>query len=593
MGLELTIVLTLTALALVLFVTEALRPDVVAMSVLVALLLTGILTPKEGLSGFSNDATMSIASMLVLSEGLRQTGLLKRVAHQLGRLFRYHYRLALFVMMAGAALVSAFINNVAVVAIMLPVILGMCRTLKLSPSKLLIPLSYATMFGGMSTLIGTSSNLLTSTIMVSQGLEPIGMFELTGAGMIFFLFGAFYLMTVGQWLLPDRGDSEQLRMGIKEGDYRADVQLLPDHPLVGSKASHVFRVEEEGKVLGVMRNGVFLEESQEQITLQALDILRVDIDAETARELYDAEELILLPLESGQGGVFRNRGRHLDVFEVIIAPDAAIVGRTLREADFSLYHPAVVVALRRASKVEMEDLQDVEIQGGDVLLVQAPRDELRRLQRSDDFIVVSEIGAPSYKKHMTLPVLLIFAIVVIVTTLGWLPIMVMALAGVMAMILLRVLTVEEAYRAINWEVIFLIAGFIPLGIALEKTGGIELLTESLVGWLGAWGPRVVLGGFFFLVISISAIISNQAVVVLMTPLAVSTGLALGLDPRAFAVAVTFAASGSFATPVSNHINVMIYGAGNYRFTDFVKIGVPLSLLFVVMATFVLPLFWSL
>lgn len=592
MTIELTIVIALTVLALILFVTEVLRVEVVALIVLAVLLLSGILTAEEGLQGFSNEATVAIGAMFVLSEGLRQTGVLKQLAGRLGQLFRYHYRLALLVMMTGVAVVSAFINNVAVVAIMLPVMLGMCRSIGISPSRVLIPLSFSAMFGGCWTLIGTSSNLLVSGLITEQGLAPIGMFEITHLGMIFFVVGTIYLLTVGQWLLPDRNGNKELRQAYELEEYRAELQLQPEHPAVGQQASEFFPNGGEAQLIGVLRNGVLVAGELEEISLESNDVLRISAAARVVKDLDDSQDLKIMPLEKSSDKGLKKKTVRQELFEVVISPDSAVVGQTLREAGFERHHPAFVIALRRAGKVVVEDILNVQLQGGDILLMQAPHDQLRRLQESGDFIVVSEVGTPVYKEKLVFPVILVILAVVLLAAIGWMPIVNLAVAAGVILVVIRALSIEDAYEAIDWQVIFLLGGFIPLGTALQKVGAIELIADGLVGWLGAYGPLALLAGFYFVTNFMSDIISNQATAVLITPVALATAISLGVDPRPFVIAIAFASSNSFASPVGYHTNVMIYGAGNYRYLDFVKVGLPLNLLFLGTAVIFLPRFWA-
>ncbi len=594
MNYELIIVLGLTAVALALFVSERLRVEVVALLVLSVLLLTRVLEPSEGFSGFSNEATVAIGAMFVLSEGLRKTGVLRRVASLLGRLFEYQQELALFAMMTGAAVVSAFINNVAVVAIMLPMVLSVSRKTGVSPSRLLIPLSFAAMFGGSTTLIGTSSNLLVSGLIAERGLDPIGMFEVTPVGLLFFLVGTVYLMTVGRWLLPDRGSGE-LRETRELADFRAQVEVVEGAKCVGRRASEFF-LDSRGKVVAVQRGGNLVTEDLEEIVIEVGDVLRIAAPVHLLQELDAVTGQRLLPLEPADDdreGVAEGEEAGKALLEIVLAPDSTVVGRTLREAGFEQHHPAHVIAMRRRGEVVVQDLLDIRLQGGDGLLFQVPPEHDGALQRRRDFIVISEFGVPEYKTRMTIPVILILAGIVVGAAIEWMPIVTLAVVGCVLLVLMRVLTMEEAYRAIDWQVIFLLGGFIPLGLALEQTGAIDLVAHGLVQGLGGAGPVVLLAGFYFATNFMSDVVSNQATAVLMTPVAVVTAMSMGGDPRPFIMAIAFASSDSFASPVGYHTNVMIYGVGNYRFLDFVKVGLPLNLLFLGTAVVAIPVIWSL
>lgn len=591
MTIELAIVLGMTLLALVLFVTDALPVELVALLVLSVLLTTRILTVDEGLAGFSNDATIAIGAMFVLSEGLRQTGALEQVTARLSGLFERSFQLGLLAMMVGAAIISAFINNVAVVAVMMPVILEMSRNIDVSPTRLLIPLSFAAMFGGSMTLIGTSSTLLVSGLIADQGLDPIGMFEVTPLGIALFVVGITYLMVIGQRILPDRPLEEQWTEPIDRPEYRLQIRVNPGHPAVGRTVGKLFDPDSDSEVVAVFRRDHPLTDDLDEVPLEPNDILRVSTSAREVTRLERHDEIDVLPLRSVPDESPPPPPQDLELFQVVIAPRSRLVGETLRDAAFFDY-PTIVIALRRAGKLMVEELVDTPLYGGDVLLIEAPRQKRRQLAEDESFIVVSEVDDERFKPHLLVPVLAIFTTIVSLAALGVFPIVVLAVAGCVAMVLIRALSLNDAYRAIDWQVIFLLGGFIPLGTALEKTGAIDMVAGGLVAWLGGYGPLALLAGFYFTTNFMSDLISNQAIAVLMTPVAIATAVSLNIDPRPFVIAIAFAASDSFSSPIGYHTNVMIYGAGNYRYLDFVKVGLPLNLLFLATAVLVLPMFWS-
>ncbi len=592
MTIEIGIVLGLTALALVLFVTDALPVELVAIVVLSLLFLTGILTAEEGLHGFSNEATVAIGAMFVLSEGLRQTGALEKVTSKLSGLFRRNFQLGLLVMMVGAGTISAFINNVAVVAVMLPVVLAMSKKLDVSPTCLLIPLSFAAMFGGSMTLIGTSSTLLVSGLISERGMDAIGMFEVTPLGLALFAVGVTYLMTIGQRLLPDRPAQQEWKEQFDRPEYRAQVELLPGHNAVGQTPDEFLTEQDDLHVIGVFRDGIPIQEPLDEIILQSHDVLRLATSARLLGQLHNRSGVKVVPLKTIGDNGSQYDLEELELFQLVIAPNSGMVGKTLRDARFDAHHPALVVALRRAGEVMVDDLLDEQLHGGDILLLEAPEQELRRLHENEHFIVVSEVPSERFKPQLLVPVLAIFAAIVTLAALGVLPIVKLAVAGAAAMILFGALNIGDAYRAIDWQVIFLLGGFIPLGTALEKVGAIDMIAQGLVGWLGGYGPLALLAGFYFTTTFFSDLISNQATAVLLTPVAIATAMSMGVDPRPFVIAIAFAAANSFGSPIGYHTNVMIYGAGNYRYLDFVKVGLPLNLLFLGTAVIVLPMIWS-
>ncbi|RAL22877.1 SLC13 family permease [Lujinxingia litoralis] len=587
MNFELSFVFLLTLIALVLFVTERMRVDLVALLTMAALLPTGIITPAEGLSGFSNEATVTIAAMFVLSRALHRTGALKHIATHLGRLYAYNERLATATMMIGVAAMSAFINNVAVVAIMLPVLLGVCRANNLSPSRVMMPLSFAAIFGGTCTLVGTSTNILISGLLTDLNQARIGMFETTVVGLAFLVVGTVYMLTIGRALLPQRDNPDYQRPGSETQPYLTELQFGSEHPDIGKPAS-LFVAGSEARLLAMIRKEVPLELDEDPL-LRADDILRISAPAAVMRDLLDTPGITSLADPQPEP----DDQPPMELLEVVIAPDASVVGRTLGESRFARYHPARVLALRRAADTVVEHLLDVPIQGGDVLLIQALPSQIPLLQESPDFIVVSEIGLWEFKHIYTLPVLAALIAVVSLAAFGVAPIVTLASAAAVLVVLLGVISIEEAYEAIDWQVIFLLGGLIPLGIALQKTGGVALLSNATLSLFGDFGPWVLLGAFYLITTVMTAIISNQATAVLITPVAVSAALSLGVDPRPFIFAIVYGASASFASPVGYHTNVMIYSAGGYRYMDFVRVGVPLSLLFLIIALVLIPWYWPL
>lgn len=587
MSFELSFVFLLTLVALVLFVTERMRVDLVALLTMAALLPTGILTPAEGLSGFSNEATVTIAAMFVLSRALHRTGSLKHIATHLGRLYAYDPRLATAAMMLGVAAMSAFINNVAVVAIMLPVLLGVSRANGINPSKIMMPLSFAAIFGGTCTLVGTSTNILISGLLTDLNQPAINMFEMTLVGLLFLIAGTGYMLTVGGAILPDRDNPDYRRDDSETQPYLTELRFSADYPDIG-KAPHIILGGTEATLLAMIRDDQVLDAPDER-PLQPGDILRISAPATVVRDLLDTPGVTSLADPQPEP----KDHQPMELIEVVIAPDAAVVGRSLGESGFARYHPARVLALRRSADTVVDQLLDVPIQGGDVLLIQAMPGQIPILQDSPDFIVVSEIGLWEFKHAFTLPVIAALLAVILLAAFGVAPIVTLASAAAVLVVLIGVISIEEAYEAIDWQVIFLLGGLIPLGIALEKTGGVTMLANATLALVGDFGPRVILTSFFLITMAMTAIISNQATAVLITPVAVSAAISLGVDPRPFVFAIVFGASASFASPVGYHTNVMVYSAGGYRYMDFVRVGIPLSLLFLIVAAFVIPWYWPL
>ena len=591
MTFEIALVLAILAGAVACFATERLPVDLVALLVLSALLGSGILTPEQAILGFSNAATVTVAAMFVLSAGLARTGLLSLLGQRLNVVGRHGLRPTLIALMGLIGLVSAFINNTAAVAIFLPIILGLAREMEISPSKLLIPLSFASMFGGVCTLIGTSTNILVSSIATQHGLSPFGMFELAPLGLVLFAVGAVYLLTAGVRLIPDRRADADLTQSYGMGDYLTEVLVLPESPAVGQplRESPLIR-DLDLDVLEIQRKGRLLPAPGAETVLAADDLLRVRGDVQKIRQAEEQEGIVL---KSGLKWRDEDLGSsEAALLEAVIAPGSALDGRTLKEAGFRQIYGGTALAIRHRGELMRERLGMTRLQSGDVLLVEVRRDRVAALKRNPDFVVVSEIGLDEPRRDKLLLAVAIVAGVVASAALDLLPIVGSAIVGSVLLVLTRCLTLDEAYQAIEWRIVFLLGGILPLGLALETTGAAGLLSSLLVDTIGLWGPWAMLSAFYLLTSLLTEAMSNNATAALLAPIAISAASSLGVDPRPFLVAVTFAASASFMTPVGYQTNTLIYGPGHYRFADFLRIGTPLNLLFWLIATLLIPRFWS-
>jgi len=597
---EIALVLLITAGAVYLFITEKFRADLVALMVLGALVLVGLLerlvtwirpekwiTPQEGISGFSNPATITVAAMFVLSAGLQKTGAVAIAARSLRRLAD-HPSALLLLMMFAVGVVSAFINNTAAVAVFLPLILGACAGGKVSPSKLLIPLSYAAQFGGVCTLIGTSTNLLVSSLSERAGRGAFAMFEFTPFGVVLLSAGTAYLWLVSRWLLPDRR-GEQLTADYQLGDYIAELRVSPGSRLVGQTvAASQFGRRQELTVLEILRGGQRLFAPLHE-RVQAGDVLLV---RGGARELMDAKAAWKLELEPE----FKLKdealaARDLQLAEVLIAPQSQLVDRTLAGVDFRRRYNAIVLAIRARHQTLREKLNQVRLGFGDALLLLGPKEDLARLRSDPNFLLLQQVGEPALRRGKIPVALGIIAAVVALAALNIMPILVSSIIGSIAMVVTRCLTLEEAYSAIDWKVIFLLAGVLPLGLAMEKTGAAQLAAQTSLDLVGPFGPVVVLAVLYLLTAGLTEFMSNNATAVLMSPIAISTALSLGVDPKPLLMAVCFAASTSFATPVGYQTNMMVLHPGGYRYTDFLRIGIPLNFIFWALAVYFIPKFW--
>lgn len=574
--------------AVVLFVSEKLPVDLVALLVLATLLLTGLVSPEEGISGFANPATVTVAAMFVLTAGLQKTGATAAVGRLLVRLARTP-TIALLAVMAVAALASAFVNNTAAVAVFIPLVLAVAARRKTPASRLLIPLSYAAQFGGVCTLIGTSTNLLVSSISERAGHGAFSMFEFGRLGIALTIAGMLYFLLFSRWLLPDRAAASlpevyhlgeyitELRVGEGSkyvGRSIRDSRLGEEHDVTVLRLLHGERKIWAPLDQPLAAGDVLLVRGRipELMALKGTAGLELDPEFQLGRETLESDELKLV--------------------QALVAPRSRLIGRTLKELDFrSRYHALVLAILRRGQHLEQK-LNAVRLQLGDALLLQARPQEIERLRADESFIVLDEVEGAAPRRHRAPLAIGILAAVVGVAALGLLPILVTAIAGVAALVLTRCLTLDEAYAAIDWKVIFLLAGVLPLGIAMERSGAARLIADGALGWAGELGPVALVAVFYLLTAVLTELMSNNATAVLLAPIAISTAVQQGIDPRPLLMAVTFAASTSFSTPVGYQTNAMVYNPGGYRYADFLRAGVPLNVVFWILSTLLIPRIWN-
>ncbi|WP_440007567.1 SLC13 family permease [Halomicrococcus sp. SG-WS-1] len=600
------IVFGIIVAALVLFATEPVPIDVTAIGVMVALMVlepwTGI-TPELGISGFASTATITVLAMFILSHGVQRTGVVQILGRKISQVTGDSETKQLGATIGVVGPISGFINNTAAVAILLPMVTDIAHEGNTSPSKLLLPLSYASMFGGMLTLIGTSTNILASQLAgelaaAQEGatrLHEFSMFEFTHLGLLVSVVGTVYLLTVGRWLVPERiRPREDLTEEFQMADYLTEVVVREDSPLVGRTLGEVLaETPLDVDVIQLVRGGEVFLEPLARKTVRADDVFALRTDRDTLVELVDTEGLDLVPNVQVDEAELEAASEGENLVEVVISPGSDLVGETLATASFRERYDATVLALRRGPEVLRERLDATELRVGDTLLVQATTDTINRLGVNPDFIVAQEVERPDFRESKIPLALGIVAAVVAVAALDVLPILVSALAGALAMVATGVLKPTELYDAVQWDVIFLLAGVIPLGVALNQTGGAALLADLVVMSADVLPTVAVLGLFYVVTALLTNVISNNASVVLMIPVAVEAALQIGANPFAFVLSVTFAASTAFMTPVGYQTNLFVYGPGGYRFTDYLRVGGPLQLVFAIATTAGIWLFWPL
>lgn len=591
MTFEIAIVLVVIGAAVVLFITEKLSIDLVALLAVTALVFTRVLTPEEAVSGFSNQATVTIGAMFVLSAGLARTGLLEAFGGVVAGLAKRDLRLATLATMAVAAVASAFVNNTAIVVILLPIVLVACRQAGAHPGQMLMPMSFATVMGGCCTLIGTSTSLVVDSIVQQSGLPPIGMFEFSAMGLIFLLVGMLYLATIGLKLLPRREDPGGLTGSFGLARYLVEAKVRPGSPLEGRDLAGSPLVKEADlTVLQVARHqGDVFVVPKAHTVLRAGDVLQLRADLAQIQKL------------SGQLGIDLLNKRMLNdadlesergvLIEAVVPPRSPLAGRSLREARFRHNFDANVLAIRHLGEQVHERLADLELQSGDVLLLELRREGLADLEASGALVLLSEVTHLHRPNARSAVAFAIMCGVVVAAAAGIVPIVAGSVLGAVLMVVTGCLRLDEAYQAVEWKVLVMLAGLFSLGVALQKSGADQLLAGGLVGSLGDFGPVVLLSALYLVTSLLTEIMSNTATVALLTPIALSTAAAAGVEPRAFIMAVLFAASNSYMTPIGYQTNTLVYGPGQYRFKDFLRVGTPINLMFWLLATLLLPWFW--
>ena len=591
MRFEIIFVFAVLFLAVFLFITEKLRVDLVALLVMVLLLISGIVSPSEGLAGFSNTATVTVAGMFVLSAGLSKTGAVSFLGTFVSKLFKNSFWTAMVVVMILVGLLSAFINNTPVIAIFLPILLGAAKDNNISPSKMLMPISFASMFGGVCTLIGTSTNILVSSIAEKKGLRPFSMFEFAPLGLIMSAFGLAYMLLIGIRLIPERLVKGELTDTFRLTEYLTEIVLLPSATSVNHRIKDAPLVHEmDIDILEIQRDDGKIHQPTGDEVLQAYDVLLVRCNLEEIRSLQDRQGISLKP-QAKWGDESLTSEDYL-LIEAVVSSNSALIGSTLKQANFREKYAATVLAIRHRGRLLREKLSETRIFAGDLLLIEIHRDRVNGFKHLQDFIVTSESETVEFRRNKVAIAVLVVAGVVLAASLQIVPIVVATIAGSVVLILFRCVTLDEAYHAIDWKIIFLLAGVLSLGVALENSGAAGMVSSRIISTLGTFGLIALVSAFYLTTSIATEMMSNNATAALIAPIAIATAASLGVNPQPFLVAVTFAASASFMTPIGYQTNAMIYGPGQYRFIDFAKVGIPLNIIFWLLATALIPMFWE-
>jgi di/tricarboxylate transporter len=611
--LKAAVTMLILLLAIYNFVREKIPPDLTALLALLALLITGILKPEEAFSGFSHPATVSVAAVLVLSAAIERTGGLTLVARRvLAPLGRSELLLTTVIMLVIGS-ISAFINNTAAVAIFIPIVLEVCRRSGVSPGRVLMPMAHAATIGGMCTLIGTSTNLVAHEFARQQGLPGFSMFELGKVGLPMVLAGYVYMLLVGRWFLPHHPPDEKLPLQL-DGDYLAEVIVQAGSPWIGREiVAANFPRDFDVELVGLMQYGQAFNPDTRGRIFGAGDSLWVRgplnkvlaLAAQDSLELHRPKNRLLQPAsdlpaklvkgsdksaaQAKEGAV---RGEETLLAEVVVLTTSGLIGQTLKSARFAEQYDVVVLALRRRGDLRVRPSLS-PLRAGDVLVVEGVPAALEALADLQGFLVIGSPEHPEQRPGKLIITLLTLIGVVTLVSFGVLPIVTAATGGCVLLMLTGCLRPREAYQAIDLSLVFLLAGSLALGVALEKTGITVLLAQGLTHLTGMTGPYLVLVVFFLVSVIVSELMSNSGTVALLGPVAISTAAQIGVNPMTLLAAVTFGSSAAFAMPIGYQTSLMIYGPGGYRFKDFVRMGIALDLLLALLALWLIPHFWPL
>ena len=592
---DIAIVLGIISLMFFLFVKEIFPLDVTALLVLAIFLVFGHLTIEDAISGFSNQAVITIAVLFVLSHALQKTGILEYGVVRLNKLTERSKLLGLTVFLLSVAFASAFVNNTAIVAIFIPITIRLAKKYNLSPSKLLIPLSYIAIMGGTLTLVGTSTNLLVNSIYVNTTMaEPLGMFEFSRYGIFILLIGLLYIIFAVPLILPSRTVTSSLTQSYHMGGYLTELYVSEESPLVG----RTFMERDINKnyditVLDIIREGQVISTNIRNTIIHPGDVLFVRGSLENFLRMKEVEKVTMLTDEKLTQAELIHDDNTL--VECLLTQQSELVGKSLMEINFRRRFGSFILAVRREGEILRRKIAHIILRSFDTLLVYGPREKIKELSDSGNFIVLGEIDATLQKNRFWWVSLAVVVSAVTLAALGMVPILKGALVGMILLMILRVISTNEAYQSINWQVIILIAALIPIGIVIQNSGTASWLASAMNNAVNMFEPAlqpVVLVSLIYLVTMIlTEMASNAATAIIMTPIALSAAAQMGLDPKPFIFSVCFAASASFITPIGYQTNLMVYGPGGYKFSDYVKVGLPLAITLWVMATYLIPIMW--
>lgn len=600
---EIIFIFGLLAFAIVSFIWERISADLTSLTVFGILLFVSMLTQSDALPTleatlgvFGNSAPLTIAGMFIVSAALERTGAIDLITGYLRKLVKLPYRGFMFIMIIGVAGVSAFVNNTPVVIVLMPVILSLSREMGVASSKLLIPLSYASIFGGTCTLLGTSTNLLASGILLDAGHAPIGMFELASVGLPILAFGSIYLVLFGNKLLPHRETLTSILSDEERKEFITEAFIRAGSDLHGKTAKEGELLKHGIRLLEIVRHGIAVPGDPRDHQLQYGDRLVLACRPSGVAEAHSMKGItIQTELAEGLETIVTDEGA---LVEGVVSPHASIAGSTLGEINFRQRFRMVVVAVHRKGTNQRERLSSLRLQAGDTLLMMGSTASIDSLANSDEIIILDRPRVPARSLRIKMPIAIATTIgIVTMATLNLVPIVSAVCLGVAILLLTGCMKAKDAYASVEWSILIIIFGMLALGQAMDSTGASLLIAENMTGLVGQFAPAhlqnvIMLALIYVITSTFTEFLSNNAAVALMIPIALGIAVTLGVDPRPFVVASCIAASASFATPIGYQTNTYVYGVGGYRFFDFTKVGLPLNIICFAVTVSVVPFFWD-
>jgi di/tricarboxylate transporter len=589
---QIAITLGIIAFALVLFASERLRVDVIALLVLLCVGLLGLIEPERVFDGFSNPAVITVWAVYIVSGGLFKTGVADAIGGVILKLGGRSEVGLIAAIMLVCGLMSAFMNNVGATAMLLPAVVGISRQTKVPVSKLLIPLSFSSLLGGKMTLIGTPANILATNILIDRGLPSLDFFDFTPIGVVVLTTGLVYMLLFGRRLLPVREAVQESQLFDQLKEYITEVRISPGSLLAGrTLLQSRLGAQYDLTVVAIEREGEGRTRIKRDTVLQENDLLIIEGSADN---LLKARTSLGLTIEAERKlDLHRLEPGNVQIIEATLAPQSSLIGRSLRQVRFRDVYGFTALAIWRHGEVLTQRLRDLPLAFGDALLLQGPRHRIPHLQEGRDFLVLEPFDTARFRRKKAPIALAALLLAVLLVIFGGMHISLAMVIASMIMILSGSLTIDEAYESIDWRTVFLVAGMLPLGIAMQETGTAQFLADQMLDLLGSLGPLALLAGTYVLAALITQVMSNAAAMVLIVPIAVDTALGLGANHITFTMAVVIGAATSFLSPVGHKANVLVFGPGGYKFFDYTRVGAPLTVVLLIVSMIFIPLIWPL